>query len=94
VERYTNICPLCGERNADEYSCFNVVCEKCRDNLCEEFTTALDTVLSTYSFNSDELEALKCIIFETKDLVPEMEEVFAKAVKEQRELEEAEKVFE
>ena len=86
MERYTNICPVCGERNADEYSCFNVVCEKCRDNLCEEFTTALDTVLSTYSF--------KCIIFETKDLVPEMEEVFAKAVKEQRELEEAEKVFE
>ena len=52
MERYTSICPLCGERNDDEYTCFDVVCEKCRDNLCEEFTTALDTVLSTYSFNS------------------------------------------
>lgn len=90
----STVCPVCGTRSEDGLGSFSCVCDACYDNLRQDFIQAFETVISTYSFNSDELEVIKFMIFESKDLIPDMEEAIEKAIKEQQELEEARRVLE
>ena len=66
----------------------------CYDSLRESFSEILEILLDTYSYDETELEILKFMAIDSRDLMDNIEKAFDNAIENKRTLREVERITE
>lgn len=98
----TVVCPLCGKETREEIFKQSIqrsdewddVCMDCYDSLRESFSEILEILLDTYSYDETELEILKFMAIDSRDLMDDIEKAFDNAIKNKRALRETKRIVE